>query len=382
MNGVEDSKSIHDNSKATVSNAQILHALEVIHNPRSANLLRQEASQYLEQVKLDKEAPYHGFTLASSKAQPAVMRHFGLSLLDHAIRDQWVDYSLDQRTALRDWVLRLSEYLTAEDPLFIRNKIAEIWVEVAKRSWVLEWMNMDEHLARLWNGSIVQKLLVLTVLETLSEDIFANEDSTAGLRNTDLSRACVEIFTPGTVLIEQFPSRDASINVRYGEEGWLSRIGDLIGSCTNETSVDSQKQACAISSLSTLKSAISWVIPKALIATRTLQRVCACLAVANMPIQLVSIIFSTPSETDSYDISYSILQAAVDALYNLYSRSKFSEEEFRDLVLPLFGPESLGLLRKLYEWSVVDASNIDDEKYLLSKKFSEVIYIALTEGSN
>lgn len=290
MNGVEDSKNIHDNSKAAVSNAQILHALEVIHNPRSANLLRQEASQFLEQVKLDKEAPYHGFTLASSKAQPAVMRHFGLSLLDHAIRNQWVDYSLDQRTALRDWVLRLSEDVSAEDPLFIRNKIAEIWVEVAKRSWVLEWMNMDEHLARLWNGSVVQKLLVLTVLETLSEDIFANEDSTAGLRNTDLSRACVEIFTPATVLIEQFPSRDASINVRYGEEGWLSRIGDLIDSCTNQTTIDDQKQACTISSLSTLKSAISWVIPKALITTRTLQRVCECLAAPNMPIQLVSII--------------------------------------------------------------------------------------------
>lgn len=290
MNGVEDSQNIHDNSKAAVSNAQILHALEVIHNPRSANLLRQEASQFLEQVKLDNEAPYHGFTLASSKAQPAVMRHFGLSLLDHAIRDQWVDYSLDQRTALRDWVLRLSEDVSAEDPLFIRNKIVEIWVEVAKRSWVLEWMNMDEHLARLWNGSIVQKLLVLTVLETLSEDVFANEDSTAGLRNTDLSRACVEIFTPATFLIEQFPSRDASINVRFGEEGWLSRIGDLIDSCTDQTPIDDQKQACTISSLSTLKSAISWVIPKALIATRTLQRICECLAVPNMPIQLVSII--------------------------------------------------------------------------------------------
>lgn len=373
MNGVEDSKSIHDNSKAAVSNAQILHALEVIHNPRSANFLRQEASQYLEQVKLDKEAPYHGFTLASSMAQPAVMRHFGLSLLDHAIREQWVDYSLDQRTALRDWVLRLSEYLSAEDPLYIRNKIAEIWVEVAKRSWVLEWINMDENLAQLWNGSVLQKLLVLTILETLSEDIFANEDSTAGLRNTDLSRACVEIFTPATVLIEQFPSRDASINVRYGEGGWLSRIGDLIDSCTNETPIDGQKQACAISSLSTLKSAISWVIPKALVVTRTLQRVCACLAVANIPIQLVSIIFSNPSEIYSFDNSYFILQAALDALYNLYSRSKFSEEEFRGLVLPLFGPEILGLLRRLYEWSVVDASNIDDEKYLFSKKFSEVI---------
>ncbi len=292
MNGVGGS---HENSKTPITDTQILHALEVIYDARSANVLRQEASQYLEEVKLDKEAPYHGFTLASTTAHPAVMRHFGLSLLDNAIREQWVDYTLDQRTALREWVLGLSENVATEDPFHIRNKIAEIWVEVAKRSWVLEWMNMDEQLVRLWNGSIVQKLLVLTVLESLSEDIFGNEDATAGLRNTDLSRACVEIFTPATVLTEQFPSRDTNINVRYGEEGWLSRIGDLMDWCTSESRMVEPQPACAVKCLDTFKSVISWVIPKALVATRSLQRICGCLAASNLPTQLVSIICSEHS---------------------------------------------------------------------------------------
>lgn len=288
MNGSGGSPGLHDQNESADVDAQILRALEVIHDPWSPNPLRQKASQYLEDIKLDKEAPYHGFGLASAKAKPAVVRHFGLSLLDHAIRHRWADYTLDQRTALREWVLALSENVAADDPIYLRNKIAEIWVELAKRSWVLEWMDMDELLVRLWNGSVVQKMLVLTILETLSEDIFGHEDAAAGLRGTDLNRAFVDIFTPAIVLTEQFPSRETSINVRYGQEGWLSRIGDLIDWCTGEARIDEPQRACVVKCLSTLKSAIGWIIPRALVSTRSVRRICACLAAANLSVQLVS----------------------------------------------------------------------------------------------
>ena len=288
MNGAAGSASPDGNAKQSDTSSQILEALEVIHDPRSPNLARQTASQYLEEVKSADEAPYHGFTLASAKSQPAIVRHYGLSLLEHAIRHRWTDYTSEQSMALRNWVLSLAQGVDDEDLIYIRNKVAAIWVEIAKRSWVLDWMDMDELLVRLWEGPVAQKLLVLTVLESLSEDIFGHEDLTAGLRGTDLNRACVEIFTPANVLAEHFPKRETSVNVRFGEEGWLSRIGHLVEWISNEPSVEAFRQICAVKALSTLKSIMGWVIPRALVTTRCVQYVCECLAASNIPIQLVN----------------------------------------------------------------------------------------------
>jgi exportin-5 len=52
----------------------------------------------------------------------------------------------------------------------------------------------------------------------------------------------------------------------------------------------------------------------------------------------------------------------------------FDDDEFLSLVCPMYTSQMVELLRKLFEWSVVDPHGIDDEKYLFAKKFSEVGY--------
>lgn len=289
MNGSTkpDGQADWEHQKASNTNAHIIQALEVIHNPRSLNSLRQDASNFLDGIKNDEEAPYNGFSLASDRKQPAIVRHYGLSLLENAIRHRWAQYTGEQAAALQNWVVSLAEEVTEEDALYLRNKIAEIWVEIAKRSWALDWMDMDELLVRLWNGSVVRKALVLTILETLSEDIFGREDATAGLRGTSLNKACVEIFTPASILLEDFPNRETSINVRYGEEGWLSRIGDFLNGCIQDGQMAKVQQAYAITALSTLKSVMSWIIPGALMTFHTFDRICGCVSVPAIPVQLV-----------------------------------------------------------------------------------------------
>ena len=271
------------------ADSQILRALDLIYDARSTNEHRQDATRYLEQVKSQDDAPYHGYILAANKTYPVAVRHYGLSLLESAIRQRWAEYSGEQSDALREWVLKLAQRVAKDDPLLIRNKVAQLWVEIAKRSWALDWMDMDELLVRIWGGSIAQKELVLEVLETLSETSFGKEDTMTALRGPELSKACVEIFTPAQVMLEHFPTRDTSINVRFGQEGWLSRISELLNWYNTEARHDKELQACATKALSTLKSVIHWVMLKAISATLCMQRISECLTVPDSDMQLVSV---------------------------------------------------------------------------------------------
>lgn len=269
--------------------AQILRALEIIHEPRSSNVHRQDATRYIEEIRSDEQAPYHGFRLASAKDQPDIVRHYGLSLIEYGVRHRWSEYTPEQSRALRDWVVTLSHGTVDSDPPYIANKVAEIWVEIAKRSWGLDWLDMDELLVQLWDGSMVHKALVLTILETLSDEVFGSDDTTAALRGSDLNRACVEIFTPANVLAEDFPDRETAAHIRYGVDGWLSRMADLLDWCIREGKVDENQRSCGVKTLSTFKSVITWIIPRSLVTTHALHRICACLAASNVPLQLVRI---------------------------------------------------------------------------------------------
>jgi exportin-5 len=59
-------------------------------------------------------------------------------------------------------------------------------------------------------------------------------------------------------------------------------------------------------------------------------------------------------------------------MYAVYAARRLDDNEFKLIVSPLCKPESVKLLRNIYEWFLVDPNDIDDEKYQVLKKFSEV----------
>lgn len=265
----------------------IVRALELIHSPSSTNEIRQQASEFLELQKNEKSAAQNGFSLSSQANNSPVVRHFGLSLLEHVVRHRSSALPADQFTHLRGLILDLAQGIQIQDPAYVRNKVAQLWAEIAKRSWGIDWLGMDESLVKMWSRELVHKEFVLCVLETLSEDIFYREDTASSLRGTDLNRALVEIFTPYSVFEEVFPERDRRLELRYGSEGWLVRICEFLDWCTQNMHTQKEVKECTLKALETLRSVMSWSIPKAIHSSQCVQRTCRVLAFGDEQVLLV-----------------------------------------------------------------------------------------------
>lgn len=256
---------------------RIIHALSAVHNSRTSNAQRQEASQLLRQAEDSPDAIQLGFALASASSHDAAVRHFGLSTLEHVVRHNWEDFSEEAQATVRPLVLRLAEGLSADDPIYIRNKVASLWTVLAERTWAITWMDMDENLVQLWNATNHHKSACLTILDSLAEDVFARDDATALLRTSGLNRECLQIFTPksvsdGRALTELDPQ------IRYGDQGWLSRItAVLLAYGSPLLHKDEQTRGLVISCLGVLRTMIPYSTSEALGDARLVEALLHCL---------------------------------------------------------------------------------------------------------
>ncbi|KAJ8100486.1 armadillo-type protein [Lipomyces tetrasporus] len=346
---------------------RISDALLTIHNPQVSNGARRQAQEFLDAVRKEDDAPLWGYHLAiHDPPRPDQVRHFGLSLLDHAILQHYAAYDFTRQLALRNWVIELVTAIRPNDAYYIKEKLASLWVAVAKRSWGAEqdeWSDMDEVLVGLWNLNPAARELSITIFRTLFEDVFILDDPLAGKRSGVLSAQCIEILTDDAILQQTYQTRDQAIrSLRFGREGWLIRWSRLLGECLDRGADDSETEGFAIKVLQCLKTCLLWAFPSAIREADLLNRISQALTINNVKVRTW----------------------ATDCLHILFTRTFSDSEDFKAVIGAVFLPAGIATLSQVYASIKLEIGDLDEDSYILLKKMVEMIvglgeYLSLSE---
>lgn len=369
----------HSQGGADTPTANLEHIRNALHatlDPRVPNDVRQQALQHLEAVKSQPDAPMNGYLLAADRSQDAAVRYYGLQLLEFGVRYRWLGYNEGQTIQLRDWVRSLAGDVHGQtDPLFVRNKIAQLWAEVAKRCWGTEpgeWAAMDNELVALWStrkaaessgkgqdvpgATVANELLVLYILEILSEDIMNSEDTIAGLRLDVLGPALNEVVISPDVYREHLATRGTSQAVRVDGPGWLGRICELFSDCVKQarmaTGPVKELESCALKALNALRSMMGWITFQAVEEVNMVDCLFLPFYTSNIPLQT----------------------AAVEVLLALACRHSTLQRTWMGLIRQMLRADRAAIMRQAFEQAYTGPGE-DDEKYTLQKKMAELLSV-------
>lgn len=346
---------------------KIVSALELIHSPKTTNAARQEAQSFLEQVKKQEESPFWGYELALP-TQSAIVRHFGLTLLQNSINREWLNYDQEKKLAIRSWIIDLSMKLQPDDPHFLREKLAFLWVAVTKRCWgsflgkpedspvssqelVEGWASMDNDLLGLFKSSAHTRELSLIIFRTLFEDVYILDDSITSKRSATLNSLCTNVLLPDTLLNAIYEPNANLERAKATKEGWFLIWQELL----NE-SIRNGDERNIIKILETLKTCLNWPYSNLLTQAQILKSFLDAILISNTRIKILT----------------------VDCLHILFTRSFNDETDLEQIVGSIFKPEGIQLLTRIYESVQNDPDDIDDEIYAFTKKFTEMI-VGLSE---
>ncbi|GFN82344.1 cilia- and flagella-associated protein 36-like, partial [Plakobranchus ocellatus] len=148
-------------------------AVETVMNPFATNEERQEAHKICEDFKDNsKIGVQYGLKLAE-KENSAVVRHFGLQLIEHCIKYRWNDITDSDKDNLKMNSLRLMDQGThdmLEEAQHIKDGVSRIVVELMKRVWPQLWDSLFTDFTLLCQSGETQTELVLLTLLRFTED--------------------------------------------------------------------------------------------------------------------------------------------------------------------------------------------------------------------
>ncbi|XP_060225512.1 exportin-5 [Meriones unguiculatus] len=153
---------------------ELVKAVMVIMDPSSTQRYRLEALKFCEEFK--EKCPICvpcGLKLAE-KTQIAIVRHFGLQILEHVVKFRWNSMSRLEKVYLKNSVMELIANGTLnilEEENHIKDVLSRIVVEMIKREWPQHWPDMLMELDTLSRQGETQRELVMFILLRLAEDV-------------------------------------------------------------------------------------------------------------------------------------------------------------------------------------------------------------------
>ncbi|XP_015276977.1 PREDICTED: exportin-5 [Gekko japonicus] len=153
---------------------QLVKAVTVMMDPASTQRYRLEALKFCEEFKekCPKCVPC-GLKL-SEKTQTAIVRHFGLQILEHVVKFRWNSMARLEKVYLKNNVMGLISSGTQnilEEESHIKDVLSRIVVEMIKREWPQHWPDMLKELDTLSKQGETQTELVMFILLRLAEDV-------------------------------------------------------------------------------------------------------------------------------------------------------------------------------------------------------------------
>ncbi|XP_054833236.1 exportin-5 isoform X2 [Eublepharis macularius] len=153
---------------------QLVKAVTVMMDPASTQRYRLEALKFCEEFK--EKCPICvpcGLKLAE-KTQIAIVRHFGLQILEHVVKFRWNSMGRLEKVYLKNNVMGLISSGTQnilEEESHIKDVLSRIVVEMIKREWPQHWPDMLKELDTLSKQGETQTELVMFILLRLAEDV-------------------------------------------------------------------------------------------------------------------------------------------------------------------------------------------------------------------
>ncbi|KAL7751594.1 karyopherin [Sorochytrium milnesiophthora] len=284
---------------------QVLNCLKLQYDVTTPAADRQRALETLEQISNGKDAPMVGHRLFSRQSGLSdEVRFFGLRCMENALKYKWNDgtYDLAERVQIRGLIedaMMTGLAAATEERSMIKEKVAALWIELAKREWPHNW-DLNQSLMQAFATNPNAQETTFLVLKGLAEDIYDQDyaDEVVNGRKKVLMRALNSIVLTEKEYSEQI-ARDMKPHLRQAKEviyvppqsnsvGWFAQIVLFMENAAPRLpqQTDAVLVRLLTSAVRALSAFLPWISAKMMAEAQILERLCSVLSVATGTLRL------------------------------------------------------------------------------------------------